>query len=140
MSEAPGGSADDAAPSPRLPYEYALLRAMPRRDRGECLNVGVILYCQGGEYLDVAVHVDPGRLRALDPGADPAAIADAAEAIRRDARDGAPGTARDGGGLGAVFRWLTAPRSTVLHPGPVHAGMTADPAVELQRLLDRLVR
>lgn len=122
------------------PYEYALLRAMPRRDRGECINVGVILYCQSAQYLGVEVHVDAARLGALDPAADPRDIADAARAVQSAARDGAADTARDGGGLGALFRWLTAPRSTVVHPGPVHAGMTAAPAGELARLMERLVR
>ena len=124
----------------RQPYEYALLRATPRQDRGECINVGVILYCQPRDYLDVAVHVDADRLRALDGQIDPAAVLAAAEALGRTARDGAPDSAREGGGLGALFRWLTAPRSTVVHPGPVHAGMLTEPAAELQRLLDRLVR
>lgn len=122
------------------PFEYALLRAMPRRDRGECLNVGVILYCQAADYLGVAVHVDAARLAALDPTADPIAVADAATAVQRAAQEGAADTARDGGGLGALFRWLTAPRSTVVHPGPVHAGMAVSPEQELERLMARLVR
>jgi hypothetical protein len=126
--------------SARIVYEYALLRATPRMDRGECVNVGVILYCQGADFLDVAVHVDPDRLRALAADADAESVLAAAEAFAQAAHAIPPGNPREGGGMGAHFRWLTAPRSTVVHAGPVHAGVTSDPAAQLQGLLDRLVR
>lgn len=122
------------------PYEYALVRVSPRVDRGECLNVGVLLYSQDQQYLAVDVHLDPVRLAALHPGVDVEAISDAVEAFAAAAALVPEGSAREGGGMGAHFRWLTAPRSTVVHAGPVHAGMTNDPRGELEHLMDKLVR
>ena len=121
-------------------YEYALIRVAPRVERGECLNVGVVLYSQAEQCLAVDVHLDADRLAALHPGVDVEAIADAVRAFAAAAQDVPEGTAREGGGLGAHFRWLTAPRSTVVHAGPVHAGVTDDPAAELVRLMAKLVR
>ena len=121
----------------RAVFEYALLRAVPRVDRGECVNIGVVLYCQGGDFLGCSVEIDEARLRSLDPNVDLAAVrAAAAVATRTCAGDGPAGATS----LGQRFRWLTAPRSTVVQAGPVHAGMTDDAAGELERLLDRLVR
>ena len=121
----------------RSVFEYALLRAVPRLERGECVNVGVVLYCQTRDFLGTEVHVDEARLRALDPEVDVAAVREAALAVRRAcAGDGPAGTTS----LGQRFRWLTAPRSTVVHAGPVHTGLTADPATDLARLLGLLVR
>jgi hypothetical protein len=119
------------------PYEYALVRAVPRVERGERINVGVILYCQPRGFLAVGAHLDAARLRALDPAADVEAIAGALAGWQRTC-DGA-GPARDMK-PGERFRWLTAPRSTVLQSGPVHMGLTADPAGELERLVSLLVR
>jgi hypothetical protein len=124
----------------RHPFEYALLRAVPRADRDECVNVGLVLYCQAQNYLGCAVHLDPVRLRLLDPAVDLQAVDDVLAGIRAvcagDPQAGAAGSDPPR----ARFGWLTAPRSTVVRPGPVHTGMTADPQAELQRLLDRLVR
>ena len=120
----------------RVPFEYALLRAIPRIDRGECVNVGVVLYCQARDFLGCASHVDPARLRALDPGVDVEAVRDAAEALRRTCRGEGPAGSTS---LGQRFRWVTAPRSTVVHAGPVHSGLTTDPEAELDRLLSSLV-
>lgn len=120
------------------PFQYALLRAVPRIDRDEAVNIGVLLYCQDRRFLGCAVVIDADRVRALDPSADLDSIAAAADAVRDFCRD-ASAAARE---LppGARFGWLTSPRSTVVQPGPVHAGLTADPAAELERLTDRLVR
>lgn len=129
-----------AAQADRKPFEYAVLRAVPRADRDECVNVGVVLYCQALDYLGCAVHLDPDRLRLLDPGVDLEAVDGALAGIRAVCA----GDPRAGHAVAdpprARFGWLTAPRSTVIRPGPVHAGMTADPAAELDRLLTRLVR
>lgn len=128
---------EGTAPGTREVFEYALLRAVPRVERGEAINVGVLLYCQASDFLDAAVHVDAGRLRALADGCDADAVQAAAEAVVRACRgEGPAGTTTPG----QRFRWLTSPRSTVVQPGPVHAGLTADPAAELARLLDVLVR
>jgi hypothetical protein len=121
----------------RQVFEYALLRAVPRVDRGECVNIGVVLYCRGAGFLQTAVEVDDARVRALDPHVDLPTLHGAADAVRRTcAGDGPAGQTS----LGQRFRWLTAPRSTVVQAGPVHGGLTADPAADLQRLLEALVR
>ncbi|MCW0214011.1 MAG: DUF3037 domain-containing protein [Pseudonocardia sp.] len=133
-------------------YEYALLRAVPRPERGESVNVGVLLYCRALDYLGGRTHVDEVRLRALDRHVDTeavtallevaAAICAVPEPPRSDRRtDGALAASGPGAGedIGRRFRRLTAPRSTVVRPGPVHAGLTADPAAEVDRLLKALV-
>ena len=134
------------------PFEYAVITVVPRVERGESINAGVILYSHRHRYLDCRMHLDTGRLRALDPAADPAAVAAALAVIEETCRAAKPATeaARERGGeagaepaaqpLGARFRWLTAPRSTIVQPGPVHSGLTADPAAELDHLFDKLVR
>jgi hypothetical protein len=121
-------------------YEYALLRVIPRVDRGEVINAGVVLYCQGLDFLGARTVLDEARLAALDPGTDPAAVRAALEAVVAVC-DGAPAAGPAATGpLGTRFRWLTAPKSTVVQPGPVHGGLTADPAAQLEHLLDTLVR
>jgi hypothetical protein len=126
--------------SDALGFQYVVLRCVPRVDREEFLNVGVVLYCQMADYLEARCHVDRTRLQALDPAADPDAVCSALAAIeavcRGDASTGAAGRAS----LGTRFGFVSAPRSTVVQPGPIHGGVTADPARELEHLLDRLVR
>ncbi len=122
------------------PFEYAVLRVIPRVDRGEAMNAGVLIYCRPLWYLKARVELDVGRLLALDPAADVAAIERALAAIAAVcAEDPAAGQAglQD---IGKRFGWLTAPRSTVIQPGPVHTGLTADPDAEAERLLRTLVR
>ena len=124
----------------KLPYEYVVLRCVPRVDREEFLNVGVVVHCQARDFLGAAWHVDRERLAALDPRLDPDQVCEALAFV-----DGVcAGDDRAGAAAGASvsqrFGFLKAPRSTVIQPGPVHGGLTADPAVELDRLLDCLVR
>ena len=120
----------------RLVFEYALLRAVPRVERGECVNVGVVLYCQARDYLAVAVHVDADRLRALDPDVDVEGVTQAVTALQRTcAGDGPAGETS----LGQRFRWLTAPRSTIVQTSPAHTGWTDDPSAEVTRLFEALV-
>lgn len=121
----------------RVVFEYALVRATPRVERGECVNVGVLLYCQARDFLAVQLHVDAGRLRLLDGAVDVEGVVEAAAALQRTCDGHGPAGQTS---LGQRFRWLTAPRSTVVSTGPVHSGLTDDPAVELQRLVDLLVR
>jgi hypothetical protein len=108
-------------------------------DRGEFVNVGVVVYSQPTEFLAARTHLDPVRLRALDEGVDLAALAAALEAVSAlcagEASAGPVGEQPPG----SRFRWLAAPRSTVVQAAPVHAGMTDDPARELDRLFDLLV-
>jgi hypothetical protein len=121
----------------RLPYEYAIIQASPRVERGELINVGVLLYCQRRDFLEARTHLHRGRLLALDPQADVAAIESALGSWNRTCQgSGAASTMSQG----ERFRWLVAPRSTVLRAGPVHMGLAADPSAELDRLVDLLVR
>jgi Protein of unknown function (DUF3037) len=123
----------------RQPFEYAVLRVVPRVDRGETMNAGVLLYCQRLDYLGSRVWLDEDRLRALDPDADPAVVRRALQAaadICGGSPDAGPPARED---RGRRFRWLTAPRSTVVQAGPVHTGLTADPDADADRLLRALV-
>ncbi|SEC93377.1 Protein of unknown function [Streptomyces sp. 3213] len=121
-------------------FEYALLRVVPRVERGECINAGVLVYCRARSYVGARTHLDEARLLALDPEADVAGIRAALGAVEGVCAGGeaAGQAARDD--AGRRFRWLIAPRSTVVQPGPVHTGLTVDPAAETERLLDLLVR
>ena len=120
-------------------FEYAVLRVMPRVERGEFLNAGVLVYCRQRDYLGSRVHLDPERLHVLDPTADAVAIGRALQAAA-DVCAADPGAGAAGReALGSRFRWLTAPRSTVVQTGPVHTGLTADPDAEADRLFGLLV-
>jgi len=122
------------------PFEYALLRVVPRVERGEFVNAGVVLYCQEKRFLEAAIDLDPERLRALDPRLDPETVRAHLEAARRVCAGG-PGA----GPIGLLppvqrFGWLVAPRSTVVQPGPVHTGLAEDPQKALDHLLETMVR
>ncbi|MCF6377497.1 DUF3037 domain-containing protein [Nocardioides KLBMP 9356] len=123
----------------RHAYQYVVLRCVPRPEREEFLNVGVVLHCQGADYLDVACHVDAERLRALHAGIDAGQVREALAFVdlvcRGDERAGE--AARQS--LGQRFGFLKAPRSTVLQPGPVHGGVTEDPGRQLEHLRERLI-
>ena len=123
----------------RLPYQYVVLRCVPRPEREEFVNVGVVLHCQGADFLDAAWSVDRDRLRALHAGVDVDQVCEALGFVdlvcRGDERAGE--AARQS--LGQRFGFLKAPRSTVLQPGPVHGGVTDDPARQLEHLRERLV-
>jgi hypothetical protein len=121
------------------PYQYVVLRCVPRVDREEFLNVGVVLYCEATGFLQAAWNVDRDRLAALDPGIDVEQVCEALAFV-----DGVCAGDERGGEaarqpLGTRFGFLKAPRSTVVQPGPVHGGMTDDPPRQLERLLERLV-
>lgn len=121
-------------------FEYAALRVIPRVERGESMNVGVIVYCQARDFLGCRLHVDAARLRVLDPRLDLDGVRSGLAAVECACLGGEHAGQAAGESPGRRFRWLTAPRSTVIQSGPVHAGLTADPAAELDRLLDTLVR
>lgn len=123
--------------SSRLVFEYALLRVVPDLDRGECLNVGVLVYCQPADLLVAAVHLDETRLAALSPGLDLAAVGKALDGIHQVCAGDGPAAASS---PGQRFRWLTSPRSTMIQTGAAHAGLTSAPTLEPARLLDLLVR
>jgi DUF3037 family protein len=119
------------------PFEYAVLRAVPRVERGEFVNVAVVLYCQAHDFLGCTSGFDSARLLALAPEADLDAVHAALTGICAVCEGAAQGPGS--GSLRQRFGWLTAPRSTVVQAGPVHAGITDDPAVDLGRLARKLV-
>ena len=123
----------------RLAYQYVTLRCVPRPEREEFVNVGVVLYCQSADFLDVAWQCDRERLAALDPRLDVDAVCAALSFVEGVCRGDARGGAAAQQSLGQRFGFLKAPKSTVLQPGPVHGGMTTDPARQLEHLLERLV-
>ncbi|MDQ2810187.1 MAG: DUF3037 domain-containing protein [Chloroflexota bacterium] len=125
------------APSP---FDYAIIRVVPRVERGECLNAGVILYCRTRRFLAAALDLDPARLAALDLSADAAEIQAHLDSLAHIAAGGP-----DSGPIGRLpqserFHWLTAPRSTIIQPSPVHPGRCLDPAAALAHLLATLVQ
>ena len=123
----------------RHAFEYAVLRVVPRVDRGETMNAGILLYCRPLKYLGARVFLDVARLRALDPSADVAGIERALRAAADVCGPDAPPGPLGLEDIGHRFRWLTAPRSAVVQPGPVHTGLTRDPDAEAQHLLELLV-
>lgn len=119
-------------------YEYAVIRVVPSVERGELVNAGIILYCQPRGYLCARIELDDARLLALGTPVDLPGVRLALAAYERACGEEAGPLVEEP--LGARFRWLTAPRSTVVQTGPVHAGLTADPAAELEHLMTRMVR
>ncbi len=126
--------------SSKLPFSYALLRAVPSIERGECLNVGVVLFCRQAGFLAMKTGVDPDRLDSFAPRLDPAPMAERLDQIAAviDGNSSA-------GPLAELpqserFGWLVAPSSTAIQPSEVHTGLTADPGAELKRLFETLVR
>lgn len=123
-----------------LPYDYAVVRVVPRVERGEFVNVGVILSCPGADFLDARIEVDEARLRAFAPDLDVDAVRDNLAIIPRVCEGGA-----DAGPIGALpprqrFHWLVAPRSTMIQVSPVHTGRTGDPGATLEHLVACMVR
>ncbi|MBI0293175.1 DUF3037 domain-containing protein [Streptomyces sp. PRKS01-29] len=121
-------------------FEYAVLRVVPRVERGELINAGVVVYCRATSFVAARTHLDEDRLRALDPSADVPAVRAALRAVECVCGGGERAGQAAGEDAGRRFRWLVAPRSTVVQPGPVHTGLTADAEAEVERLLDLLVR
>ena len=121
-------------------YDYAILRVVPRVDRGEAVNVGVILSCPELEFLEARIEVDEGRLLTLDPTVDLPTVRQTLNAIVAVCRGDT-----DTGPLGEMpqrnrFHFLVGPRSTIVQPSPTHTGRTPDPKATLEALMHRLVR
>ncbi|MFJ9086010.1 MULTISPECIES: DUF3037 domain-containing protein [unclassified Streptomyces] len=121
-------------------FEYALLRVVPSIERGEQINAGVVVYCRAKSFVTALTHLDEKRLLALDPEADVTGVRAVLHAVERHCRGGDDAGQAAADDAGRRYRWLVAPRSTVVQPGPVHTGLTADPAAEAERLLGLLVR
>jgi hypothetical protein len=124
---------------PRNVFQYAIVRLLPRVERGEFLNVGVILLCRTQPFLGARIALDEGRLAAFAPDLDPATVRPHLDAIERVAAgDPAAGPIAR---LGPAerFHWLVAPSSTIIQPSEVHTGLCDDPAGELDHLVATLV-
>ncbi|HZG67091.1 MAG TPA: DUF3037 domain-containing protein [Herpetosiphonaceae bacterium] len=124
----------------RSVFEYAVIRVVPLVERGEFINAGVVLMCRSRRFLDARIELDTARLASLAPGVDVDAIAEQLDYVARACRGGA-----GAGPIGELplyerFRWVTAPRSTIVQPSPVHSGLCDDPRTTLERLLTTLVR
>jgi hypothetical protein len=123
----------------RAPFQYAAIRVVPRVERGEAVNVGVVLFCRPLRFLGARTRLDEALLAALAPDCDPEAVRELLNAVELIAAGEAAG-----GPIAALpdserFHWLVAPASTIVQPGPVHTGLTSDPAAELDHLFARLV-
>ncbi len=123
----------------RMPFQYVVLRCVPRVDREEFVNVGVVLHCQQADFLEARCHVDRARLAAISPAVDADAVCSALAAIEAVCRGEESAGAAGRAAMGTRFGFVRAPRSTVVQPGPVHGGTTDDPGRQLDHLLDRLV-
>ena len=120
-------------------YDYASVRVVPRVDREEFVNAGVILFCRSRDFLAARVHIDEQRLRALSPDLDIELVRRHLEAIPRICAGNA-----DAGPIASLskrerFHWLVAPRSTMVQVSPVHSGMSDAPEQALDELFRRLV-
>ena len=121
-------------------FDYAVVRVVPRVEREEFVNAGVLLFCLERDFLAARVELDRERVRALSPDADLAVIEEHLAALARVAEGGA-----GSGPIGKLsarerFHWLVAPRSTVIQVSPVHGGLCEDPDRALEHLMDRMVR
>jgi Protein of unknown function (DUF3037) len=128
------------APEPtRHPFAYAIVRVVPRVERGESMNAGIVLLCRPKRFLGARVALDEARLRALDPACDADEVRRHLATIERIAA-GDPA----GGPIASLtqaerYHWLVAPSSTIIQPSEAHTGLTADPAATLDHLFATLV-
>lgn len=138
MSEvAPTASVARGAAS--VAYFYTVLRVVPRVDRGECFNAGVVLFSRSLRYLGLRWTLDPWKLEALSATTDPDFVESqlaAMAAVATGAADGGPIAKMD---LAERFHWLAAPSSTMIQPSPVHTGVSTDPEATLEHLFAELV-
>ena len=121
-------------------YDYSIIRIVPRVDRGEQINVGVILSVADSEFLEARIELDEALLRSIDSTVDIAAVRAQLDLILAICRGGS-----EAGAIGTLpargrFRWLVSPRSTMVQPSPVHTGRTSDPVACLEHLMNRVVR
>jgi hypothetical protein len=119
----------------RHTYDYTIIRVVPRVEREEFVNVGVIVSCPGKKFLEAQIALDEKRLQALDPSVDLDSVRAHLEAIPRICAGG-----KNTGTIGALsqrerFYWLSAPKSTMIQSSPVHTGLCEDPAEALENLV-----
>jgi len=126
-------------PARKASYDYALIRVTPRVERGECMNVGVILFCRTRAYLGARINLDEARLLAFFPFAVIDDIRAQLHAIAKIAEG-----EKEAGPIAALsqaerFHWLVSPRSTIVQPSPVHSGLCDDPTAALEHLFQTMV-
>ena len=124
---------------PRSVFQYAIIRVVPRVERGETINVGIVLLCRPRRYLGARIALDERRLAALAPGLDPRLVLPHLDAIERVAAGDPTAGPMAALGLAERFHWLVAPASTIIQPSAVHTGLCDDPAAELEHLIGTLV-
>jgi hypothetical protein len=127
-------------PAERVAFQYAVVRVVPRIERGEFINAGVVLFCRQRRFLAARTRLDERALAALSGECDAAEVRSQLATLEAVAA----GDEASGGAVAAMpqserFHWLTAPASTIVQPSPVHTGVTADPAAELEHLFAALV-
>src|SRR5256885_3406017 len=123
----------------RSTFDYAVVRVVPRVDRGEFLNAGVILFCSTRAFLESRIELDQARLKMLAPSIDVAVVESYLESIPKICAGGG-----EAGSIGSLpqrarFHWLVAPRSTVIQMSDVHSGVHEDPQTALDNLFEKLV-
>jgi hypothetical protein len=124
----------------RKPFEYAIVRVVPRVERGEAFNAGIVLMCRSRRFLGAVTELDEALLVAMRPDCDPEIVRahlHAIEAVAAGAAHAGPIAALP---LPERFHWLVSPSSTIIQPSEVHTGLTADPAATLDHLFRTLVR
>jgi Protein of unknown function (DUF3037) len=124
----------------RHSFDYAVVRVVPRVERGEFLNAGVIVFSSTAAFLEAKIELDRERLNALAPTIDAEAVESYLESIPKVCAGGG-----EAGSIGllpqrARFHWLVAPRSTIIQMSPVHSGVHHDPKVALESLFTKLVK
>jgi hypothetical protein len=124
----------------RKPFEYAIVRVVPRVERGETFNAGIVLHSRPHRYLGARTELDAAVLAAVSPDCDPEAVREHLALIDRIAAGDA-----DAGPIAALsaperFHWLVSPSSTMIQASPVHTGLTGDPGATLDHLFRTLVR
>ena len=121
------------------PFQYAIVRVVPRIERGECFNAGVVLFCRPRRFLAARTALDEARLAALAPEVEPSIVRPHLEAFERIAAGDALGGPIAGLPQPQRFHWLVSPSSTIVQPSEVHTGLSDDPARELEHLFATLV-
>lgn len=121
-------------------FDYAVIRVVPRVDREEFLNVGIVVYCRTRKYLAAKIDLDTSRLLAFAPMIDVDAVTRHLSAIP-EICDGNV----QAGPIASLpqserFHWLVAPKSTIVQCSPVHSGLCSEPEAQIERLMDRMVR
>ena len=123
----------------RNSYDYALVRLVPHVERGECINVGVILFCRTQRFLGASIHLESERALALAPHLDLDFVRQHLDRIPLVCAGG-----EQAGSIGLLaqperFHWLVSPRSTIIQTSPVHSGLCNDPQQALEELFKEMV-